>query len=87
MQEYLSQAEEERQKYILASEHSARISCVLKRADQCISECLDAGQVTSEDILQEVEHIRTLIRELKLGDLYVYENVQHKDMTKKLTTQ
>lgn len=87
MQDYLNQSEEERQKSMQASEHTARISCVLQRADQCINECLEAGQVTNEDILHEVEHIRTLIRELKLGDLYVYENVQHKDMTKKLKTQ
>lgn len=87
MNDYLTQAEEERRKYVQSNEYCSRISCVLQRADQLITECLDAGQVTSEDILQEVEHIRTLIRELKLGDLYVYENVQHKDMTKKLKTQ
>jgi len=87
MQDYLNQAEDERKKLIHASEHTARISCVLQRANECINECLDAGQVTSKEILQEVEHIRTLMRELKLGDLYVYENIQHTDMTTKLKTQ
>ncbi|CAL8131478.1 unnamed protein product [Orchesella dallaii] len=87
MQGYLTQAEEERQKSVHMSEQTARLSSVLKRAEQCINECLDAGQVTNKEVLQEVEHIRTLIRELKLGDLYVYENIQNVDITKKLKTQ
>lgn len=74
MKDYLNQSEDERQKSIQASEHKGKIACVLHRAEQCINECLDAGQVTSEEVLREVEHIRMLIRELKLGDLYIYEN-------------
>ncbi len=60
----------ERHKLIKTQRESAQLYVVLQRANQCIDDCLDAGNITDTNLLQEVENIRTMIRELKTGELY-----------------
>jgi len=66
-----NRAEIERRNAIHAESQASKIFAVLLEANKCIDNCLEAGQVTSRSVLQEVEHIKTLVRELKAGgDLY-----------------
>ena len=47
---------------------------IMKRADACIENCLDIAQVTSKPIIQEVENIRTAIRQINVRNQYCLDN-------------
>ncbi|XP_021943405.1 coiled-coil domain-containing protein 13 isoform X1 [Folsomia candida] len=66
----VAESERDRNKLIKAQRESSQIYVVLQQANKCIDQCLDAANVTDSTILQEVENIRTMIRELQTGELY-----------------
>lgn len=89
MDKSVAEAERERNKIIQAQRESAQVFVVLQHANKCIDECLDTANVTDQNLLQEVENIRTMIRELKTGDL-LYSFNNNNDTTgtpKKLKTK
>jgi len=87
MDDAIKETEEERQKVIQAQRKSARMFSVLQQADKCIDDCLDAAQITDTSLLQEVENIRTMMRELKTGELYGLAEESDSGSLKKLRTK
>jgi hypothetical protein len=68
-----SQIEDARHKQCDMERLLAKSFAVMKRADACIDTCLDAAEVTSRSVLQEVEAIRTLIRQINAGNQNCWE--------------
>jgi hypothetical protein len=65
------QSDEQRKNTANFQQQISKIFTVLLESNKCIDDCLDAAQITDPNLLQDVENIRTLIRELKTGgELY-----------------
>ena len=80
----VGEAQQERQSHAEAERLLSRSFAILSLTESCIIRCLDAGQVTNESLLEEVEEIRALIRELKAGTSYSFVNIH---ITKLLSQQ
>lgn len=87
----VADADRERHKLIKSQRDSAQIYVVLQQANKCIDDCLDAADITDNGLLEEVENIRTMMRELKTGELYSLDSESHGTRgpcsTKKLRTK
>ena len=73
VQESIERVEEERRCHSSTERHLVKAFTVIEHAEHCIALCLDAGNISDKKILETIEDLRSMRRELKTGDLFHLE--------------
>ncbi|CAG7821822.1 unnamed protein product [Allacma fusca] len=82
MEDSVGRTEEERNSHCNTQRHLIKSFAVIDHAENVINLCLDKGHISDKKVLETIEDLRSMRRELKTGDLYHLEPINVTDVRK-----